>query len=81
MSNNFAANFHLRNGAMVHAINFGADSSQRGRTASFGLMVNYKYDVQMLDDRSRAYVNSKKFHVNPDVSQLARFAQLATAKL
>lgn len=35
------ANFHLRNGASVWRINWKGNLSERGRTASYGMMVNY----------------------------------------
>ena len=37
------ARFHLRNGARVWRVLPGADPSARGRTRSYGLMVNYRY--------------------------------------
>lgn len=38
-----AANFHLRNGAMMWRINWMADPSPRGVANSCGIMVNYRY--------------------------------------
>lgn len=49
------ANFHLRNGASVYRINFGADLSDAGLQRSFGMMVNYWYDVSNLDANNRRY--------------------------
>ena len=36
------ANFHLRNGASVAHLRWGADLSSRGRAGSYGIMVNYQ---------------------------------------
>ena len=44
------ARFHLGNGARVERINWAADPSPRGRKQSLGLMVNYLYDLNKLDD-------------------------------
>ena len=40
------ARFHLRNGARLWRIDPGADTSERGRQRSFGLMVNYRYEPE-----------------------------------
>ena len=44
------ARFHLGNGARVERINWAADPSARGMRQSLGLMVNYLYDLDRLDD-------------------------------
>ncbi len=41
--------FHLGNGARVEQINWAADLSPKGIRQSFGLMVNYLYDLRKLD--------------------------------
>ncbi len=43
------ARFHLGNGACVETINWAADLSPKGIKQSFGLMVNYLYDLKKLD--------------------------------
>jgi malonyl-CoA decarboxylase len=42
------ARFHTSNGAQVYRINFAADVSRKGWQQSFGIMVNYKYDIDLL---------------------------------
>ncbi|KAF9921039.1 hypothetical protein FBU30_008970 [Linnemannia zychae] len=37
------ANFHLRNGACAHRLNWLGDASAKGMEESFGLMINYLY--------------------------------------
>ena len=39
-------NFHASNGASVARINLGGNTSPRGMATSFGVMVNYRYDLQ-----------------------------------
>ena len=41
--------FHLGNGARVERLNWAADPSPKGVKQSFGLMVNYLYDLKRLD--------------------------------
>ena len=43
------ARFHLGNGARVERLNWAADPSAKGCKQSFGLMVNYLYDLKRLD--------------------------------
>jgi malonyl-CoA decarboxylase len=43
------ARFHLGNGARVERLNWGGDPSGKGLKQSFGLMVNYLYDLKRLD--------------------------------
>lgn len=44
------ARFHLGNGACVERLNWGADMSVKGRAQSCGMMVNYLYVPEALDD-------------------------------
>ena len=43
------ARFHLGNGARVERLNWGGDPSPKGLKQSYGLMVNYLYDLRRLD--------------------------------
>ncbi len=43
------ARFHLGNGARVERLNWAADPSAKGLRQSYGLMVNYLYDLRRLD--------------------------------
>jgi malonyl-CoA decarboxylase len=43
------ARFHLGNGARVERLDWGADPSPKGLKQSWGLMVNYLYDLKRLD--------------------------------
>lgn len=43
------ARFHLGNGARIERLNWMADSSSNGIKQSWGLMVNYLYDLKRLD--------------------------------
>ena len=43
------AKFHLGNGARVERLNWAGDPSSKGLRQSYGLMVNYLYDLKRLD--------------------------------
>ncbi|WP_027475661.1 malonyl-CoA decarboxylase [Curvibacter gracilis] len=43
------ARFHLGNGARVERLNWAGDPSPKGLKQSYGLMVNYLYDLKRLD--------------------------------
>lgn len=43
------ARFHLGNGARIERINWFADPSVKGMKQSYGLMVNYLYDLKRID--------------------------------
>lgn len=50
------AHFHLSNGARVERLNWRADVSEKGWRESFGLMVNYLYDPDRIEENHEAYV-------------------------
>jgi malonyl-CoA decarboxylase len=54
------AHFHLSNGARVERLNWLADPSSRGIRQSFGMMVNYRYDLADIDTNHEAYAGEGK---------------------
>ncbi|SHI22527.1 malonyl-CoA decarboxylase domain-containing protein [Pollutimonas bauzanensis] len=44
------ARFHLGNGARIERVNWAADRSAKGIAQSCGIMANYLYDLEQLDD-------------------------------
>lgn len=63
------ARFHLGNGARVECINWGADPSPKGLKQSFGLMVNYLYDLKRLD-KHRTLLAQGKIPVSGSIEDL-----------
>lgn len=49
------ARFHLGNGAELHRINIGADTSDKGQAQSHGVMVNYLYELEAVEARHEAF--------------------------
>ncbi|WP_454722682.1 MULTISPECIES: malonyl-CoA decarboxylase domain-containing protein [Cupriavidus] len=58
------ARFHLGNGACVERLNWAADLSRKGRAQSCGMMVNYLYAPEALDDNLARLGNG-----NPRISR------------
>jgi malonyl-CoA decarboxylase len=56
------ARFHLDNGARLERLNRAADLSAKGRRQSFGLMVNYLYDLDRVESFHQAFVDGKVVH-------------------
>ncbi|KAJ3347442.1 hypothetical protein HDU83_002092 [Entophlyctis luteolus] len=52
------ANFHIRNGACVYQLNWMGDQSAKGIAQSFGMMVNYLYDLPNFIKNNENYMNS-----------------------
>ena len=63
------ARFHLGNGARVERLNWAADPSPKGLKQSYGLMVNYLYDLKRLD-KHRAMLAQGKVPVSTDIQDL-----------
>nr|WP_295775269.1 malonyl-CoA decarboxylase [Rhodoferax sp.] len=63
------ARFHLGNGARVERLNWAGDPSNKGLKQSYGLMVNYLYDLKRLD-KHRAQLAQGKAPVSSSVQQL-----------
>ncbi len=63
------ARFHLGNGARVERLNWAADPSPKGIKQSYGLMVNYLYDLKRLD-KHRALLAQGKVPVSTGIQDL-----------
>jgi len=66
------ARFHLGNGARLERINWLGDDSERGIAQSFGLMVNYLYDLEDIERNHEAYAEGQKVAVSNAVRRLQR---------
>lgn len=53
---NPVAKFHLGNGAKLHRINWAGDLSKKGLRQSGGLMVNYLYDLEKIEECHERFV-------------------------
>jgi malonyl-CoA decarboxylase len=66
------ARFHLGNGARLQRLNWIADTSERALEQSFGLMVNYLYDLDYIEQNHEAYAQQHTVVAASAVSRLAR---------
>ncbi|KZY48588.1 decarboxylase [Roseovarius sp. HI0049] len=73
------ARFHLGNGAEVHAIHAGADTSEKGLRQSAGAMVNYLYDLDKVTQNHERFAASHDIAASSEVSGLAAAAQKSAA--
>lgn len=69
------ARFHLGNGARLERVNWGADASARGVSQSFGLMVNYVYDLGDVERNHEEYMNRRRVVCSGAVEKLAASAE------
>nr|CAG8534406.1 4399_t:CDS:10 [Entrophospora candida] len=51
------ANFHIRNGACVHRLNWLGDVSEKGLNESFGMMINYNYFLDYIETNNQKYMS------------------------
>ncbi len=65
------ARFHLGNGARVERLNWAGDPSAKGQKQSFGLMVNYLYDLKRID-KHRSLLAQGRVPVSGDIESLCR---------
>ncbi|BAT87496.1 uncharacterized protein HKW66_Vig0069430 [Vigna angularis] len=61
------ANFHLQNGAMVERINWMADRSEKGLSQSGGIMVNYVYRSDHIEEYAHSYFSNGEIHASSDL--------------
>ncbi len=71
------ARFHLGNGALVHALNAGADTSPKGLGQSHGLMVNYLYDLARVSQNHERFAAAQEVAMSGEVRGLTSAAESA----
>jgi malonyl-CoA decarboxylase len=64
------ARFHLGNGARLERINWLGNTELRAIQESFGIMVNYLYDHDSIEDNHEAFVRDGTIVRSPDVDAL-----------
>ncbi|KAI4298742.1 hypothetical protein L6164_032263 [Bauhinia variegata] len=61
------ANFHLQNGAMIERLNWMADRSEKGLSQSAGIMVNYVYRLEHIEEYAHSYFSTGDIHASCDL--------------
>ena len=72
LPNDPVARFHLGNGAILEQLNFAADLSEKGVSQAAGLMVNYLYDLAVVEANHEAFHDTKQVTMSPALRQLQR---------
>jgi len=65
------ARFHLGNGASLERIDWEGDLSPKGLAESYGIMVNYLYDLDEIERNHEAFVNRGQIAASSAVKKLA----------
>jgi malonyl-CoA decarboxylase len=66
------ARFHLGNGARIERLNWLADTSTKGFRQSFGMMLNYLYDPETIENNVEAFVASGTISAAASIRRQAR---------
>ncbi|MDH5856746.1 malonyl-CoA decarboxylase [Lampropedia aestuarii] len=64
------ARFHFGNGASLQQINWMADTSPKGMRESLGLMVNYLYQLDAIDEQYHAFAKEGRLAHSSEVRKL-----------
>ncbi len=66
------ARFHLGNGARAERLNWLADTSPRGLKNCAGMMINYVYHLDQIEDNHELYVREQRVAATHEMRRLAR---------
>ena len=74
--NDPVAKFHLGNGAVLGRINLNADLSDKGKNQSKGLMINYIYNLDTLEENHESFFKSKHIMQSDLIKTLVKKLQI-----
>ena len=66
------ARFHLGNGARLEQLDYLGDLSEKGIAQSYGLMVNYQYDLDDIEKNHEAFAENRTVVAASGIRKLAR---------
>jgi len=66
------AHFHLSNGASMERLNWMADRSPKGNQNSAGVMMNYLYDLNRIEDNHEAYTSTGEIKTSSSLRSLLK---------
>jgi len=64
------AHFHISNGAIIKQLNWLGNTSSAGLNQSYGMMVNYLYELNNIDQNSERYYITHEAAISKDIKQL-----------
>ena len=78
LPNDPVARFHLGNGAILEKINLNADLSKKGILQSKGMMVNYLYNLDLLEKNHELFFKTKNVQQSDEIKSLKKKLQIHT---
>jgi len=66
------AHFHLSNGAIMERLNWMGDTSEKGIKQSAGLMINYLYNLDRIEDNHEAYSGSRQVKTSSSINNILK---------
>ena len=72
MPNDPVSRFHIGNGASLERINLNADNSKKGMTQSYGVMANYLYDLDVVEENHEIFFKNKVVPVSSEIESLKK---------
>ena len=66
------AHFHLSNGAIMERLNWMGDTSKNGIKQSAGLMINYLYNLDRIEDNHEAYSGSRQVITSSSINNILK---------
>ena len=70
LPNDPVARFHLGNGAILHKINLHGDQSKKGMAQSHGVMINYLYDLDIVEKNHELFFKNKEVVLSGEMKSL-----------
>ena len=70
MPNDPVARFHIGNGAILERINLNADKSEKGFDQSYGVMANYLYDLDIVEENHELFFKDKIVKISNNIKSL-----------
>ena len=72
MPNDPVGRFHIGNGASLERINLNADLSEKGLSQSYGVMANYLYDLDIVEENHEIFFKNKIVPVSSEIKSLKK---------
>jgi len=72
LPNDPVARFHLGNGAILHKINLNGDPSEKGMAQSHGIMINYLYDLDIVEKNHELFFKNKEVVLSGEMKSLKK---------
>jgi malonyl-CoA decarboxylase len=72
MPNDPVGRFHIGNGASLERINLNADLSEKGLTQSYGVMANYLYDLDVVEENHELFFKNKIVPISNEIKSIKK---------